>query len=313
MDDGTFYTIGDLARLTGLTVKTIRFWSDTGVVPPTDRTPAGYRLYDEDALARLGLVRTLLDLGIDLATIQQVLDREITVAEVAAVHAEALEVHIRTLRLRQAVLRAVAGRGATPEEMELMHKLATLSDQERHRLIHDFVNHAFDGLDLDPEFLATMRSTVPELPRDPTPEQIGAWVELAELVQDDAFRTAMRQAAADQIQARAEAGAPDPEAARRLSEMIQQRTTAARTAGIAPDSAAARPVLDELVEQCAQLTGHKDGPEYRTWLLRRLEIGHNSGYARYQRLLAVMHGRPVEDDLTEALTWLIAALHAAQA
>jgi len=37
--------IGELARLTGLQVKTIRFWSDEGLVPPDGRTPASYRLY----------------------------------------------------------------------------------------------------------------------------------------------------------------------------------------------------------------------------------------------------------------------------
>lgn len=67
MDGDTLYSIGDLARRTGLTVKTIRFYSDSGIVPPTDRSPAGYRLYDIDALARLDLVRTLRDLGLDLA------------------------------------------------------------------------------------------------------------------------------------------------------------------------------------------------------------------------------------------------------
>ncbi len=41
MADGTLMTIGDLARLTGLTVKTVRFWSDEGLLPPADRTPAG--------------------------------------------------------------------------------------------------------------------------------------------------------------------------------------------------------------------------------------------------------------------------------
>jgi DNA-binding transcriptional MerR regulator len=46
MAGGTLLTIGELARLTGLTVKTVRFWSDEGLVPPADRTPAGYRLYD---------------------------------------------------------------------------------------------------------------------------------------------------------------------------------------------------------------------------------------------------------------------------
>jgi DNA-binding transcriptional MerR regulator len=63
------YSIGDLARRTGLTVKAIQFYSDRGIVPPTDRSPAGHRLYSIDAVARLDLVRTLRGLGVDLATI----------------------------------------------------------------------------------------------------------------------------------------------------------------------------------------------------------------------------------------------------
>jgi len=51
MAGDTFLTIGEVARLTGLTVKTIRFWPDEGLVPPADRTPAGYRLYDSGSLA----------------------------------------------------------------------------------------------------------------------------------------------------------------------------------------------------------------------------------------------------------------------
>ncbi|MEU6106609.1 MerR family transcriptional regulator, partial [Streptomyces flaveolus] len=86
MNGDTLFTIGDLARRTGLTVKTIRFYSDSGIVPPTDRSPAGYRLYDIGALTRLDLVRTLRDLGLDLALIRQVLDREVSVPEVAAAH-----------------------------------------------------------------------------------------------------------------------------------------------------------------------------------------------------------------------------------
>ncbi|MFD7496960.1 MerR family DNA-binding transcriptional regulator [Streptomyces sp. NPDC059832] len=40
MNGDALLPIGDLARLTGLTVKTIRFHSDRGIVPPADRTPA---------------------------------------------------------------------------------------------------------------------------------------------------------------------------------------------------------------------------------------------------------------------------------
>ena len=75
--DGTRYSIGELARLTGLSVRTVRFYSDSGVVPPAGRTEAGYRLYDAEALARLELVRTLRELGVDLATIRRVLAREL--------------------------------------------------------------------------------------------------------------------------------------------------------------------------------------------------------------------------------------------
>ncbi|MFD0471301.1 MerR family transcriptional regulator [Nonomuraea thailandensis] len=51
MDGDTLYSIGDLARRTGLTVKTVRFYSDAGIVPPTCRSHAGYRLYDRAAAA----------------------------------------------------------------------------------------------------------------------------------------------------------------------------------------------------------------------------------------------------------------------
>ena len=90
MDGDTLYSIGDLARRTGLTVKTVRFYSDEGIVPPADRSPSGYRLYGTDAVARLDLVRTLRELGVDLATIRKVVDREISLPEVAAAHADAL-------------------------------------------------------------------------------------------------------------------------------------------------------------------------------------------------------------------------------
>ncbi|MDX3105322.1 MerR family transcriptional regulator, partial [Nonomuraea angiospora] len=212
------YSIGDLARRTGLTVKTIRFYSDRGIVPPADRGPTGYRLYDVDAVARLELVRTLRDLGVDLPTIRRVVEREVSLPEVAAAHAEALAVQIRTLRLRRAVLTAVARRGSSPEEMDLMHKLARLSEDERRRLVDDFLAAAFDGLDTLPGFAGPMRSMTPELPDDPSPEQVEAWVELAGLAQDADFRAAVRRTAARYAAERDEAGhaggppRPDPAA-----------------------------------------------------------------------------------------------------
>ena len=107
-------SIGELATQTGLPVRTIRFYSDAGVVPEAQRSEAGYRLYGPEALPRLGLVRTLRDLGVDLATIRRVLEREVSVADVAAAHAAAIDAQIRVLRVQKAVLGAVARRGADP-------------------------------------------------------------------------------------------------------------------------------------------------------------------------------------------------------
>jgi DNA-binding transcriptional MerR regulator len=204
MGGDTLYSIGDLARRTGLTVRTIRFYSDRGIVPPADRSPAGYRLYGIDAVARLDLVRTLRDLGLDLSTIRRVVDRQIPLAQVAAAHAEALAVQIRVLRLRRAVLTAVAKRGSTPKEMDLMHKLTRLSEDELRRLIGDFLDAVFGGLDADPAFVGIVRSMTPELPDDPEGDQVEAWVELVDLSQDQDFRASMRrmaeQHAAERVQ-----------------------------------------------------------------------------------------------------------------
>ncbi|MCR8576231.1 MerR family transcriptional regulator [Streptomyces sp. Isolate_219] len=150
-EDGTgLLTIGELARLTGVPVKTIRSWSDQDLLPPAARTPAGYRLYGPDAPARLEIVRSLRELGIGLTAIRSVLHRELTVAETAAQWADALDAQIRTLRLQSAVLRSVAARGSAAEQLPYMTELARLSARERRRIITDFVEDALDGVDAPP-------------------------------------------------------------------------------------------------------------------------------------------------------------------
>lgn len=300
------YTIGELARRTGLSVRTIRFYADTGVVPPTDRTSAGYRLYDLDALTRLDLVRTLRDLGLDLATIQRVLASEVSVPEVAARHAEALDTQIRTLRLRRAVLRAVAKRGSSPQELELMHRLAQLSEAGRNRIIHTFIDDTFGDLDANPDFVAMMRSATPDLPDDPTPEQVDAWVELAELVADPDFRSAIRRMAEYQATQRA----VDPEAGAGLHgdlvALVREKVTTAVSKGIDPDSPEAQPIVTELTAGYATAFGTTDP----AWIIERLETANDPRAERYWQLLATINGWPVPPTLTPVFTWFTQALRA---
>ncbi|MGW1405001.1 MerR family transcriptional regulator [Streptomyces sp. NPDC002403] len=291
MNGDALLPIGDLARQTGLTVKTVRFYSDRGIVSPATRSPAGYRLYSPDAVARLRLVRTLRELGLDLPTIRKVADRELPLPEVAAAHARALTVQIRTLRMRRAVLTAAARRGSPPEELEPMHELAGLSEHERRHLIDDFLTTAFGGPDAAPGFAGIMRSMTPELPENPETEQVEAWIELAGLTRSPDFAALVRRLTGHVT---TDLTRPDPAA------MIHARITPALQAGTAPTSPLAAPVVEAIRAEYANTT---DRP-----LLPFLKAVNDPRYRRYLHLLAVINSWPPPDDPAPAFTWLIEAL-----
>ncbi|WP_030077978.1 MerR family transcriptional regulator [Streptomyces baarnensis] len=309
MNGDTLYSIGELARRTGLTVKTIRFYSDRGIVAPTDRSPAGYRLYTVDAVARLDLVRTLRELGLDLPTIRKVVDRELSLPAVAAAHAEALAVQIRVLSMRRAVLTAVAERGSTPEETELMHRLAQLSQDERRRLIDDFLDAVFGGLDAAPAapaFAGVMRSMTPELPDNPDAEQVRAWVELAEMSQDPDFRAMVRRMIEDLAAEQARSGTAVPR--RDIAAAVRDEAGPALAAGLDPASAQADPVVAAFTAHYAQLIGRPDDVDLRRLLAARLENVNDPRRERYFQLLAVVNGWPAPESLAPVLDWSVEAL-----
>ncbi|SHN47166.1 MerR family transcriptional regulator [Cryptosporangium aurantiacum] len=306
MDD--LYSIGDLAHHTGLSVRTIRFYSDAGVTPPTARSPAGHRRYDATALGRLDLVRTLRDLGLDLATIQRVLQRHVSLADVAAAHADALAVQIQTLRVQHAVLTLIAARGTEPSEAPLMNRLARLSAAERERLVTTFIDETFADLDANPEFVAMMRAALPELPTDPSPSQLDGWVALAELIQNPQFRASARRAAEHQAAERAAGDQTGLHGA--LTDDVRARVEDAIAAGTDPRSPEAQPVIDGIVARYVAEFGTSDTAAYRAALVTRIEIGGDPHAERYFQLLARVNGVPEMPSLQPVVGWLSAALRA---
>ncbi len=65
--------IGELAAVTGTTTKTLRFYEDSGLLPPAERTGGGYRDYGDDAVSRLDFIRRGRAAGLTLAQIREVL------------------------------------------------------------------------------------------------------------------------------------------------------------------------------------------------------------------------------------------------
>jgi DNA-binding transcriptional MerR regulator len=317
--DGDGYRIGELARLSGLSVKTIRFYSDRGLVPPARRTGAGYRVYDERALAQLELIRALRELGASLADIERVLSRELDVAGLVALQLEAVEAQLRVLRVRRAVLKAVASGEPDGQELRTMTRLAHISDDERKRIVEDFLDDVLGGLEIDPGLEARLRGGLPEPPDDPAPEQVEAWIELAELVRDPDFRARIRQMAEAGAAERAEGEAPDGEAMRRAAALVAERGGAALEAGIEPGSEEAERVVAEIVAAFAAEPdggGAPSGGEAhggrsdRAELADRFEQGADPRAERYWQLLAVINGWPPVPTTMPAWRWTIDALRA---
>lgn len=63
------YTIGQVAERTGFSTSTLRFYEQHGLLEPTGRTDAGYRLYDDTSLARLTFIDRAKQLGCTLEEI----------------------------------------------------------------------------------------------------------------------------------------------------------------------------------------------------------------------------------------------------
>ncbi len=66
-------TISQVARAASVNAQTIRYYERRGLFPVPKRTPAGYRLYADGAVARLRFIKHAQDLGFTLREIQELL------------------------------------------------------------------------------------------------------------------------------------------------------------------------------------------------------------------------------------------------
>jgi DNA-binding transcriptional MerR regulator len=291
-------TIGELARRTGLAVRTLRFYADAGVLPETSRSESGYRLFAADAVARARLLRTLRELGVGIQDIKRVLAAEVLLPEIADRHARALDAQIRTLRLQRAVLRAVA-KSTSAEELQRMTDLTSMTADERRRILDDYLEAVFT--DQESPVAERLRTGAPDLPGDPSAAQVAAWVELVELLRDPDYIAASRRMAQ-----RAETDGAAPDGGHEAVAAIAEQAGAAVRAGVAPDSSEALAV----VERVEALT---PGGGDRLELAERLEAFTDRRIFRYWTLVGIVNDwpdPPVTEGSVDAWEWYANALRA---
>lgn len=67
-------TISQVAKLTGISIRTLQYYDEIGLLKPSDLTQSGYRLYDDEALQRLQQILFFRELGFKLKDIREILE-----------------------------------------------------------------------------------------------------------------------------------------------------------------------------------------------------------------------------------------------
>ena len=67
-------TVKEVSKLTGISVRTLHYYDEIGLLKPTEISEAGYRLYDENAIEKLGQILVFRELDLPLADIKLIME-----------------------------------------------------------------------------------------------------------------------------------------------------------------------------------------------------------------------------------------------
>ncbi len=132
--------IGEVARRTGVSVETVRYYEREGILDPPARRPSGYRAYPEEAVRRIRFVKRSQHLGFSLKAIAELLalrhdpkGRACQVKRTSAALVAEIDGRIATLtRMRDALVapeRGCSGRGPATR-CSILDALDALDDGE---------------------------------------------------------------------------------------------------------------------------------------------------------------------------------------
>ncbi|MER5550408.1 MerR family transcriptional regulator [Streptomyces sp. NPDC002793] len=301
--------IGELAERAGVSVKTVRFYSDGGLLPEASRSAGGHRRYGPDSLERLRMIRSLRALDLPVPAVRRILDEEETAGRPGGALEDALAGQLRTLgnqlaalRWREAALRAVQECPAA-ERASRLRLIGAVTAPPTTAPLARFWRGWLPPRMPARSVTAFLEAAVPQPPEDPEPVHVLAFARLCALVSRpcDAQERSRTQphthkAAGARASAVLYAG---------LAEAYDLAAAEMRQArGPRPGEA-----LEAFVDAYARTRGTADTPGFRRVLARRLAA--DPRIDRYWELTAELvsppAGRP-EPTPGSAHDWLLAAL-----
>ncbi|WP_051288898.1 MerR family transcriptional regulator [Mycobacterium sp. URHD0025] len=168
-------SIGELSRLTGVPVRTIRYYCDEGLLAPR-RSSGGHRIFDATAVESLRLIRRLRAVGLGLNAIAGILAGRTSVGEAVAAEQRAIEAELVSLKGRRAALEGL---------------ISAQDGRRGHDVLVGFWRRLFAGATSTTVFDEFVEMTVPQQPRDTSAARVVAYAELVALARRSEFETVM--------------------------------------------------------------------------------------------------------------------------
>ncbi|ALB62991.1 Albicidin resistance protein [Cronobacter condimenti 1330] len=127
--------VGELAKRTGVTVRTLHHYESLGLLIPSGRTAAGYRLYNRDDIQRLHHIQALTRMGLSLTQVRECLESgSVTLPEVIETQIAMLNAQLtRTVILRDRLVALREGllAGDEPDLQEWLNTLELMTMFEK--------------------------------------------------------------------------------------------------------------------------------------------------------------------------------------
>lgn len=302
------WTIGELAERAGITVKTVRFYSDNGLLPERERSAGGHRRYAPDALDRLALIRSLRNLGLPVPQVRRIVDERAgaqgTLEDAVAGQLRTLGSRLSALRWQESALRLVQ-EAAPTERAERLRLVGALDTPPNTAPLARFWRAWLPPRMAPKARAAFLEAAVPQPPDAPSPAQVLAFARLCAMVS----RPCPTGPAAHPTQPAAHQAAGARESALLYAGLAEAYDLAAPSLRAGADPGAGE-ALDCFVATYASVLRRRDTPAFRRELARQLSVDPRlDGYWELVADLLTPHGGRREPTPGTAHDWLLAALN----
>ena len=316
------YSIGEVAKITGTTVKTVRYYDQIGLVKPVTHTEGGHRLYTTEEIWRLELILTLRYLSFGIEDIRKIISGEIPVSTALDWQIEALSTQQRMISNMISILKRAKEGDHGEESLRHIRELVEsvhINTEERKKFILDKIQESMFIDQFPPDWHESLvQSVIGVLPKEGklTSGQSAAWTELEELLNSAEFHQEFRESMGVFIQV-VNQYLIDPEkwtnkmfeSFERLSVAIQNRES--------PDSPAVQDVVNDYVAEFADMLQTPVTPELLRLFIGVARISGTNRVRRFWELRSIVNPDMrflihTKNLMYQGIQWKIAQLEAGE-